>query len=117
MPVNTQYPRQIGYMIVEDEEHTAAGILADYLRRDGYTPIFLADGAKVVSCVREQMPALILLDLMLPGASGLEICRQIRMFSSVPIIITTARIEEIDRLTGRYHRWRAITFRGGIRTR
>ncbi len=49
-------------LIVEDEEHTA-GILADYLCRDGYTPICLVHGTKVVSCVRERMPALILLDL------------------------------------------------------
>lgn len=86
-------------LIVEDEEHTA-GILADYLRRDGYTPICVTDGTQVVPCVRERMPALILLDLMLPGVGGLEICKRVRMFSSVPIIITTARIEEIDRLVG-----------------
>jgi two-component system response regulator BaeR len=86
-------------LIVEDEEHTA-GILADYLRREGYVPYCLANGADVVPWVREQMPGLILLDLMLPGRGGLEICKEIRSFSTVPIIMTTARIEEIDRLLG-----------------
>jgi two-component system response regulator BaeR len=86
-------------LIVEDEEHTA-GILADYLRREGYVPFCLANGADVVPWVREQMPGLILLDLMLPGKGGLEVCKEIRSFSTVPIIMTTARIEEIDRLLG-----------------
>jgi two-component system response regulator BaeR len=86
-------------LIVEDEEQTA-GILADYLRRELYVPFCISNGAEVVPWVREHMPALILLDLMLPGVGGLEICREIRAFSSVPIIITTARIEEIDRLLG-----------------
>ena len=86
-------------LIVEDEEHTA-GILADYLRREGYVPFCLANGSDVVPWVREQMPGLILLDLMLPGKSGVDICKEIRASSSVPIIMTTARIEEIDRLLG-----------------
>ena len=86
-------------VIVEDEVATA-GILADYLRLENYKTHLLTDGLPVVSWVREHKPALILLDLMLPGKSGLDICKEIRSFSSVPIIITTARIEEIDRLLG-----------------
>jgi two-component system response regulator BaeR len=86
-------------LIVEDEEQTA-GILADYLRREGYVPFCLTNGADVVPWVREQMPGLILLDLMLPGKGGLEVCKEIRSFSTIPIIMTTARIEEIDRLLG-----------------
>ncbi len=86
-------------LIVEDEVHTAE-ILADYLRLDNYQTHLLADGLPVVSWVREHKPALILLDLMLPGKSGLDICKEIRSFSSVPIIMTTARVEEIDRLLG-----------------
>jgi two-component system response regulator BaeR len=86
-------------LIVEDEEQTA-GILADYLRREGYVPFCLANGFDVVPWVREQMPGLILLDLMLPGKSGLDICKEVRSISSVPIIMTTARVEEIDRLLG-----------------
>ena len=63
-------------------------------------PFCLANGADVAPWVREQMPGLILLDLMLQGKGGLEVCKEIRSFSSVPLIMITARIEEIDRLLG-----------------
>jgi len=86
-------------LIVEDEVATAE-ILADYLRLESYTTHLLSDGLPVVAWVRKHKPALILLDLMLPGKSGLDICKEIRTFSSVPIIMTTARVEEIDRLLG-----------------
>jgi two-component system response regulator BaeR len=86
-------------LIVEDEVNTAA-ILADYLRLENYQPHLLTDGLLAVPWVREHKPILILLDLMLPGKSGLEVCKEIRSFSSVPIIMTTARVEEIDRLLG-----------------
>jgi len=86
-------------LIVEDELQTAE-ILADYLRLEQYQPHLLTDGLACVAWVQDHKPSLILLDLMLPGKSGLEICKEIRSFSSVPIIMTTARIEEIDRLLG-----------------
>ena len=86
-------------VIVEDEVATAE-ILADYLRLENYNTHLLIDGLPVVSWVREHKPSLILLDLMLPGKSGLDICKEIRSFSSVPIIMITARVEEIDRLLG-----------------
>lgn len=86
-------------LIVEDEERLA-GILADYLRQAGFDPFCLSDGRTVVPWAREQQPAMILLDLMLPGRDGMEICKEIRAFSDVPIIMVTARVEEIDRLLG-----------------
>lgn len=86
-------------LIVEDEQKLA-GVLADYLRQAGFDTICLADGALVAAWVRKHKPGLILLDLMLPGKGGLDICKEIRTFSSVPIIMTTARVEEIDRLLG-----------------
>lgn len=86
-------------LIVEDEEKLAK-ILADYLQAAGYSTHQIAEGTAVAEWVRQQSPALILLDLMLPGRSGLDLCRDIRSFSRVPIIMTTARIEEIDRLLG-----------------
>lgn len=86
-------------LIVEDEEKLA-GIVADYLRQAGYESCCLENGTLVLPWVRDHEPDLILLDLMLPGKGGLDICREIRSFSSVPIIITTARVEEIDRLLG-----------------
>lgn len=86
-------------LIVEDEERLAR-ILADYLKAAGFAVHRLADGRTVVDWVRQHGPALILLDLMLPGRDGLAICRDIRGFSQVPIVMTTARVEEIDRLLG-----------------
>lgn len=86
-------------LIVEDEEKLAR-ILADYLHQAGFETQCLGDGPTVVPWVQEHQPALILLDLMLPGKGGLDICKEIRSFSPVPIIMTTARVEEIDRLLG-----------------
>ncbi len=86
-------------LIVEDEQKLAV-LLEEYLQRADFSTCCLADGAAVVPWVRERKPELILLDLMLPGRNGLDICREIRSFSSVPIIILTARIDEIDRLLG-----------------
>lgn len=86
-------------LVVEDEEKLAR-LLVDYLQQSGFVTLIVADGAEVVALVRQQSPDLILLDIMLPGKDGLEICREIRTFSSVPIIMITARIEEIDRLLG-----------------
>ena len=86
-------------LIVEDEERLAS-LLVDYLGAGGMTSHWLAEGTCVVSLVRQEPPDLILLDLMLPGKDGMEICKEIRSFSSVPIIMVTARVEEIDRLLG-----------------
>jgi two-component system response regulator BaeR len=86
-------------LVVEDEPRLAA-LLRDYLDKAGYEPHCLRDGMKVVPWVREQAPDLILLDLMLPGKDGVEICKEIRSFSGIPIIMVTARVEEIDRLLG-----------------
>ncbi|MBU0484191.1 MAG: response regulator [Proteobacteria bacterium] len=86
-------------LIVEDEKKLAA-VVSDYLRQAGFAPYWIADGTAVTDWVREHQPQLILLDLMLPGRDGTEICKEIRTFSSVPIIMVTARVEEIDRLLG-----------------
>ncbi|NBC11982.1 MAG: response regulator [Gammaproteobacteria bacterium] len=86
-------------LIVEDETRLA-GLLADYLQAAGFTTHCLHIGTGAVDWIREHQPALVLLDLMLPGTDGLDICRQVRAFSQVPIVMTTARVEEIDRLLG-----------------
>ena len=86
-------------MIVEDDEKIAT-LLADHLRHSGFDSVWLGDGSKVAPRVREQMPDLILLDLMLPGRNGVEICQEIRTFSEVPIIMVTARDGVDDRLLG-----------------
>jgi two-component system response regulator BaeR len=86
-------------LIVEDEPKLAA-LLSDYLQQAGFEAIRLDNGLEVAPLVREQTPDLVLLDLMLPGKDGLEVCKEIRSFSAVPIIMVTARVEEIDRLLG-----------------
>ena len=86
-------------LIVEDEPKLAA-LEADYLKAAGFETHVIGDGRQVVDWVRAHAPDLMLLDLMLPGRDGLEICRDIRAFSDVPIVMVTARVEEIDRLIG-----------------
>jgi two-component system response regulator BaeR len=86
-------------LIIEDEPKLAA-LLADYLKASGFQTALLADGTEVVAWVQEHKPDLIILDLMLPGRDGMDICKEIRVFSRIPIIMVTARVEEIDRLLG-----------------
>lgn len=86
-------------LVVEDEKRIAE-ILVDYLQQSGYRASHLVDGTKVVETVKKNAPDLILMDVMLPGRNGLDLCRDIREFSGVPIIMVTARAEEIDRLLG-----------------
>nr|WP_293395772.1 response regulator [Nevskia sp.] len=86
-------------LIVEDEPKLAA-LLADYLKAAGYRTDICADGREVAARARLLNPALVLLDLMLPGKDGLEVCRELRSFSDLPIVMVTARVEEIDRLLG-----------------
>lgn len=86
-------------LIVEDEPKLAA-LLQDYLHAAGFSTRVIEDGREVVRAVRAAPPALLLLDLMLPGRDGLEICRELRGFTRLPIIMMTARVEEIDRLLG-----------------
>jgi two-component system, OmpR family, response regulator BaeR len=89
-----------GKVLIVEDEPKLAGLLSDYLRQAGFEASCLGNGAEAVSRVREWLPDLVLLDLMLPGRDGLDICKEIRTFSSVPVIMVTARIEEIDRLLG-----------------
>ncbi|MDV6345797.1 response regulator [Nitrosomonas sp. Is37] len=86
-------------LIVEDETKLAS-LEADYLHHAGFQTYRLNQGLEVVSWLKDNTVELVLLDLMVPGRDGLDICRDIRSFSQVPIIIVTARIEEIDRLLG-----------------
>ncbi len=85
--------------IVEDERKLAE-ILRDYLVRDGFSVSLIDRGDEVVARVRANPPDAILLDIRLPGKDGMSVCREIRTFSNVPILMITARVEEIDRLLG-----------------
>jgi two-component system response regulator BaeR len=86
-------------LIVEDESELAA-IVADYVSAAGYQAQVIGDGSVALASIRHHVPDLIVLDLMLPGLDGLSLCRTVRGFSAVPIIMVTAQVQEIDRLLG-----------------
>lgn len=86
-------------LIVEDEEKIAA-LERDYLNQAGFEVDVLYEGGSAVAHVEAHTPDLLVLDLMLPGEDGLSICKRVRGFSDVPIIMVTARVDEIDRLLG-----------------
>ncbi|EOV8086829.1 TPA: two-component system response regulator BaeR [Providencia rettgeri] len=86
-------------LVVEDEPKLGQ-LLFDYLHAANYQPALIARGDEVIDYVKQHQPALILLDLMLPGMDGISVCRELRKFSDVPIIMVTAKTEEIDRLLG-----------------
>ena len=97
-PISTQ-PAKRHILIVEDDVKIA-DMLANYLLMHGFASEVCGDGHDAVARVRQQAPALIVLDLMLPGLDGVAVCAAVRTFSTVPIIMVTARVDEIDRLLG-----------------
>lgn len=86
-------------LVVEDEPEIA-GVVRQYLEKDGYRVVVASDGERAVDEFGRLRPDLILLDLMLPGLDGYEVCRRIRQQASTPIIMLTARDEEADKLIG-----------------
>ena len=86
-------------LIVEDEP-ALASVIQDYLHQAGMEAEILHDGANAVAEILTSKPDLVILDIMLPGKDGLAICREVRAESNVPIILETAKVEEIDRLLG-----------------
>lgn len=86
-------------LIVEDEPKLSA-LLADYLKAAGFETLQVADGLQALPTIERESPDLIVLDLMLPGRDGLEICRELRRTRETPVVMLTARVEEIDRLLG-----------------
>ncbi len=86
-------------LIVEDDPHTVE-VVRLYLRRDGHTVLTASNGKDGLRMAQESAPDLVVLDLMLPGKGGLEVCRELRKESDVPIVMLTARAEEEDRVAG-----------------
>ncbi|KIM00174.1 Phosphate regulon transcriptional regulatory protein PhoB (SphR) [Paramagnetospirillum magnetotacticum MS-1] len=86
-------------LVVEDEP-AIADVLVEYLRHAGYSPSHVADGRVALDEIRRDPPDLVVLDIMLPGMDGTAVCRELRRFSTIPVIMVTARVEEIDRLLG-----------------
>ncbi len=87
-------------ILIVDDEQNIVDILDDNLRRDGYETITAYDGVSAVEKARDEKPDLVLLDCMLPKMNGFDVCRQIRKTSQIPILMLTAKSEEIDKVLG-----------------
>ena len=90
-------------ILVVDDEPDALEILAFKLKEAGYVPLFAKDGSRALTAAREERPALIVLDLMLPEVDGLEVCKILRrdpMTATIPILMLTAKASEMDRVLG-----------------
>jgi DNA-binding response OmpR family regulator len=87
-------------VLVVDDEQALAGVIASYLEREGFAVDLAHDGPTAVAAARDNRPDLVVLDVMLPGFDGIEVCRQVRGFSDAYIIMLTARDEEVDKVVG-----------------
>jgi len=86
-------------LVVDDEPHIRA-VLRSYLEADGFDVTEAVDGEGAIAAIRDGRPDVVLLDVMLPGIDGLEVLRQLRVFSDAYVILVTARAEEVDKLVG-----------------
>jgi len=88
------------HVLVVDDEQNLVDLVRSYLEREGFTVGVATDGPSAVEAVRREHPEVVVLDLMLPGFDGLEVCRRLRQFSDAYVLMLTARTEEIDRVVG-----------------
>ena len=98
--MNTPQTSTARRILVVEDDAKIADMLTNYLHMAGYATEVCGNGLQAVARVRAHAPALVLLDLMLPGLDGLAVCQAVRQFSRLPIIMVTARVDEIDRLLG-----------------
>ena len=89
-----------GRILVVDDDPALAEMLGIVLRTEGFEPSFVADGSRALNAFRTTKPDLVLLDLMLPGTDGIDVCRQIRAESGTPIVMLTARSDTVDIVLG-----------------
>ncbi len=87
-------------VLVVDDEVALAGVVAGYLQREGFVVDLAHDGPSAVELARASRPDLVVLDVMLPGFDGVEVCRRLRAFTDAYVIMLTARDEEIDKVVG-----------------
>ncbi len=87
-------------MLVVDDEATVRDVVAQYLERDGFRVLTAGDGREVGELVEREQPDLVVLDVMLPGVSGLDLCRALLARREIPVILLTARSQEADRIIG-----------------
>jgi two-component system, OmpR family, response regulator BaeR len=90
-------PRHV--LVVEDDA-TIVQLLLDYLRNEGFEATSYENGQEALDAIVRTQPSLVILDIALPGLDGISVCREIRKFSDLPILMLTARIDEVDRLLG-----------------
>lgn len=88
------------HILVVEDDRKIAELISNYLRSDGFKAHTVGNGLDAVHQIREQKPDLVILDWMLPGLDGVSVCKAVRAFSDVPILMLTARIDELDRLLG-----------------
>jgi len=89
-----------GNILIVEDDRKISSLLGVYLKREGFNPLFAYDGAAALELLSEQVPVLMILDLMLPTLDGCQICRKLRESSDLPILILTARGEEAERVLG-----------------
>ncbi len=87
-------------VLVIDDEENVCELITLYFEKAGYAVACAGDGNDGIEMVRSQKPDMVILDLMLPGMDGLDVCKEIRKFSNVPLIMLTARVDEVDRVLG-----------------
>lgn len=93
-------PNGRGTVLVVDDDLALAEMLGIVLRGEGFAPVFCADGAKALDVFRASQPDVVLLDVMLPGQDGIEVCRAIRTESGTPIVMLTAKTDTVDVVLG-----------------
>lgn len=100
-PLRPKVPAMTGrtIMIVEDDSEIRS-LLSDFLTREGFTTVWAEDGAAMDRALAQAQPDLVVLDIMLPGEDGLSICRRLRATSTLPILMLTAKADDIDRIVG-----------------
>jgi two-component system response regulator BaeR len=87
-------------VLVVEDDRKISGLLQNYLRASGYVAEAAYDGRDALRQIERQVPDAVILDWMLPGMDGISVCKAVRIFSDVPILMLTARIDEVDRLLG-----------------
>jgi two-component system response regulator BaeR len=88
------------HILIAEDEPKIAALLSEYLQAAGFVASIVDEGDRVLATVADKRPDLVLLDVMLPGMDGLQVLRELRRSSHLPVIMLTARVEEIDRLLG-----------------
>jgi DNA-binding response OmpR family regulator len=89
-----------GTVLIVEDDHNTAALVAAYLEREGFSTTVVHDGGEAIKTAGSCQPVFVILDVMLPNVDGWEICRTLRRTTDVPIIMLTAREEELDRVSG-----------------